>query len=181
MDLDGRRAQTRGGLDLAPLRRNEQRHVSAGVDQLSDDRRQHVMLCHDVESALGRPLGALFRDDTGGIGFGLQRDRHHLGRRRHFEVERAIELGHEARNIVVGNVTPVFAQMRSDVVGARLERELGRAHGIGMHTTACIPQGGDMIDVDAQSDRRNGHWASTGERSSRRRCWYAFTVGLTRR
>ena len=99
MDFDGWCPQARRRLDLAPLGGDEQRDLDAGVDQFGDDGREHVVLRHDVEAAFGGALGALLRHEAGGMGLRLQRDRLHLGRRRHFEVERAVELGDEPGDI----------------------------------------------------------------------------------
>ena len=52
----------------------------------------------------------------------------------------------------------VFAQMRSDAVGAGLDGGKGGANRIGPVTCARIAQGGDVIDVDAEAQRRSfGH------------------------
>ena len=58
-------------------------------------------------------------------------------------------LGLQARDVVVADVAAILAQMRGDAVGAGLDRELGRAHRIGMPPAAGVADGGDVIDVDA--------------------------------
>ena len=75
----------------------------------------------------------------------------HLVGRRHFEIQRLVDLGLQPRDVVVADVAAVFAQMRRDAVGARGDRQLGRAHRIGMPAAARIAHGGDVIDVDAET------------------------------
>ena len=45
--------------------------------------------------------------------------------------------------------------MRGDAVGAGRDRELGRAHRIGMPPAARVADGRDVIDVDAEAQMRN--------------------------
>ena len=57
-----------------------------------------------------------------------------------------------AKAIFVEDVAPILAQMRRDAVGAGLDRGERAAHGIGPRAAARIPQGRDMIDIDAEAD-----------------------------
>ena len=84
------------------------------------------------------------------------RDVDHLVGRRHFEIERLLDLGLEARDIVVADVPAILAQMRRDAVGAGLDREPRGPHRIGMPSAARVADGGDVVDVDAQAKMRNG-------------------------
>ncbi len=84
-------------------------------------------------------------------GLVLQRDRDHLVGRRHFEIERLGDLGLQPRDVVVADVAAVLAQMRGDAVGAGRDRELGRAHRIGMPPAARVADGRDVVDVDAEA------------------------------
>ena len=88
---------------------------------------------------------------------GAERDRDHLVGRRHLEIQRLVDLGLQARDVVVADMAAVFAQMRGDAVGAGLDRELRGAHRIGMAAAARIADGRDMIDVDAETQERCGH------------------------
>ncbi len=87
-------------------------------------------------------------------GRSLKRDRGHLLGRRHFEIERLVDFGFQPRDVVVADMAAVLAQMRGDAVGARRDREFGRAHRIGMAPAARIADGGDVIDIDAEAQRR---------------------------
>ena len=84
----------------------------------------------------------------------VKRDRQHLRRHRHFEIERRERGGGQPRDVLVADVAPVLAQMRGDVVGAGLDGELRRAQRIGIAPAPRIPQRRDVIDVDAEADRR---------------------------
>ena len=77
--------------------------------------------------------------------------RRHLVGRRHFEIERLVDLGFQPRDVVVADVAAVLAQMRGDAVGAGGDRELGRAHRIGMAPAARVADGGDVVDIDAEA------------------------------
>jgi hypothetical protein len=53
----------------------------------------------------------------------------------------------------------VLAQMRGDAVGAGLDRDLRRAHRIGPLPAPSITQGGDVVDIDAKTQRSSfGHF-----------------------
>ena len=54
---------------------------------------------------------------------------------------------------MIGDMPPVLAQVGRDAVGPRLGRHDRRAHGIGMWAAARIPDGRDMIDIDAETQR----------------------------
>ena len=81
-----------------------------------------------------------------------ERNREHLICRRHFEIERPRDLALEADYVVIADVTAILAQMRGDAVGAGLNGEQGCADGIGMRPATRVPDGRDVIDVDAQSE-----------------------------
>jgi hypothetical protein len=54
-------------------------------------------------------------------------------------------------DVGVRDVTAVLAQVGGDAVGAGGQRLARRAHRIGIHAAARVPHGGDVVDVDAQS------------------------------
>ena len=58
-------------------------------------------------------------------------------------------------HVVVVDVAAIFAQMRGDAVGARFDGDQRRPHRIGQRAAARVAHGGDMIDVDPQTQR--GH------------------------
>ena len=83
-----------------------------------------------------------------------QRDREHLVGRGHLEVERQVGRRLDACQIVVADMAPVLAQMRSDAVAADRRDDLSRAHRIGMVAAACVADGRDVVDVDAKAQTR---------------------------
>jgi hypothetical protein len=113
-----------------------------------------IVLAGRVEPTLGGPLLALFGDDARGMRAMAERDGQHLLRRRHFQVERDRQFGRKPGDVVVRDVPTVLAQMGGDPVGARLRRDQRRAHRIGIATAARVPDGRDMIDVDAEAEVR---------------------------
>ena len=157
--------------DLAKVWRNEQRDLNAGVAEFRDKGREQVGLCVDVEAAFGGAFGTLLRNEAGGVRLGPERNREHLWRRRHLHVEGHGQIRGEPCNVVVGDVTPVLAQMRGDVVGAGLDRDHCRAQRIGMAPSPRVAQRGDVIDVDAEPDRkRRDHGAAPEALTGWRRC-----------
>ncbi len=77
--------------------------------------------------------------------------------RRHLEIQRLRDFGLQARHVVVADVAAILAQMRGNAVGARLDRDQRGAHRIGMAPAPRVAQGGDVIDVDSEAQRRMGH------------------------
>ena len=112
------------------------------------------MLADDVEAALGRALGALFRHQTDGVRRRRDGDVEHLLGRRHLEIERLRDRRLQPRHVGVVDVTAIFSQMRGDPVGAGVDGEERGAHGVGPRTAARIADGRDMIDVDAEAKGR---------------------------
>ena len=108
------------------------------------------MLARCIDAAFGGALLALLRHDAGGMRPGLERDLQHLVGRRHFQVQRNGQRLGEPRNIVIGNMSPVFAQVRGNTVGARILRQDCGAHRIGIVPTTRVTHCGDVIDVDAE-------------------------------
>ncbi len=80
-----------------------------------------------------------------------ERDPQHLLGRRHLQVQRQVDLAHQPVDVAVGDVTPVLAQVGGDPVGADRGRGLRRPQRIGMLAAARIPDGRDMVDVDAKA------------------------------
>ena len=76
------------------------------------------MLPGRVEAALGRPFLALFGDDAGGVRAVRERDPEHLLGRRHLEVQRQVDLGHQPVDVLVGDVAAILAEVGGDPVGA---------------------------------------------------------------
>ena len=122
VEFDDRRAEADGGGDLGLGRLDEQADADVRRAKLVDIISEVIVLPRGVEPALGGALLALLGDDAGGVRLMAKRDGEHLLGRRHFEVQRQVDLGHQPVDVVVGDVAAVFAQVRGDAVGAGLGR-----------------------------------------------------------
>jgi hypothetical protein len=81
-----------------------------------------------------------------------QRNGKHFVRRCHFQVERfADNASRQAVDVRIADVTPVFAQMRSDAVGAGFHRDQRCPDGVGKLAAARISDCRHMVDVDAEA------------------------------
>ena len=80
-----------------------------------------------------------------------QRDRQHLLGRRHFQVERQVGRLLDAPQVLVADMAPVLAQMRGDAVPAAPRHDFGRAHRVRVVAATRIADGGDVVDVDAET------------------------------
>ena len=92
MNFDDRRAQFGGHLDLGRSCTDEQRNADARMLELANDGSKLRALAGDVEPAFGRALGALFRHEAGRMRPRLERDVDHFVGRRHFKIERLVDL-----------------------------------------------------------------------------------------
>ena len=149
VQLDDGCPQARRCVELAHVGRDEQTDADPRIAQPRDERREAVVLPRRVEAALGRALLATFGNDANRRRPVRQRDAEHFGRRRHLEVERQPSRIDQPRDIVVGDVPPILAQVRGNAVRTRRRRHLRRTYGIGMRPTARVADGCDVIDVDA--------------------------------
>ena len=87
-------------------------------------------------------------------GIWRERDGEHLLGRRHLEIERQTGGLLDPLEVAVADMAPVLAQMRGDPVAADRGDDLRRAHRVGVIAAARVADGGDVIDVDAQPQRR---------------------------
>src|SRR5579872_141969 len=158
MQLDHRRTDARGSFDLPRRRADKERDTDAISLKLGHSRRKLRGMTDNIEAALGGALGALLRDQAGGMRLRPYGDRNHFVGCRHFEIKRLVDFRLQTRDVVITDMAAIFAQMRGNSVGARHDRKLGRAHRIGVTAAAGISDGGDMIDVDAETQMR-GHFA----------------------
>jgi hypothetical protein len=153
MQLDDRRAQGHGGLELARIGLDEQRDADAGIAQACDHRLQVIVLAGRIETTLGRPLLALLGHDAGGMRPMAERNADHLLGRGHLEVQRHLELAHQAFDVGIDDVPAVLAQMGGDAVGAGRLGDARGAQRIGQLAAARVAHGGDVIDVHAKTQR----------------------------
>jgi hypothetical protein len=149
MQFHHRRAERGGGAQLRRVGIDEQRDADAGRTQGGDRRAQRVELAGGIQPALGRDFLPAFGDQAGGVRAGGAGDADHFLGRRHFQVDRCLQGGHRALQVVVADVPPVLAQMHGDAVRAGRERHARGVHRIGMRPAARVAHGGDVVDVQA--------------------------------
>ena len=95
VELDDRGTEAQRGFDLALGRLDEQADADAGGAELVDVIGELVVLPGRIEPALGRALLAPLGDDARGVRPMPERDLEHLLGRRHLEVQRQVDLGHQ--------------------------------------------------------------------------------------
>ena len=100
VELDDRSAEPERRLDLALGGLDEQADADVRRAEPVDVISEVIVLAGGVEAALGGALLALFGDDAGGVRAVGERDREHLLGRRHFEVQRQVDLGHQPVDVV---------------------------------------------------------------------------------
>jgi hypothetical protein len=150
--LNDRSADRNGGFDLRWLGGNEQRHTNSCSSKFADGSMQALTLAGGIEAAFGGAFLPSLGDKTGGVGAHLSRDHHHLGRRRHFKIERFGDALLQPSDIVIDNVPAILAQMRGNAVGAGRNRDFRGLDGVGMTPAPRVPHGGDVVDVDAKTN-----------------------------
>lgn len=151
MNLDDRRTQPRGRLDLSRISRDKKRNTDAGIIEPGDVRRQLVMLPCGVETAFGRAFGTLFRHQANRVRLCFERDAKHLIGRRHLEIKRLVNLGFQPSNIIVANMTTIFAQMCRYPVGAGGDCKFGRPYRIRVTASTRVTDGGNVINIHAKT------------------------------
>jgi hypothetical protein len=110
-----------------------------------------IVLPSGIKAAFRRALFSLFGHNASSVRFCPQGNAKHLVCCRHLKIERLVNLGLQPRDIGVSDVSPVFAQMRSDTVGSCCNRELRGIYRIGMPSASSVTDSCDMIDVDAEA------------------------------
>jgi len=110
------------------------------------------MLPDHVEAAFSCAFLTLFRHQARRMRLYLERNAHHLVGRRHFEVERLVDLRLQPRDVIIANMPSILPKMSSDPVTTGRNRKLGSSHWVRMTATARIANGGDVIDVDTETE-----------------------------
>lgn len=96
------------------------------------------MLSGGVKTAFGGPLLAPLGDDAGGMRLVLKRNRQHLVRGGHFQVEGKTSRILNPRQVLITDMAAVFAQVNSNAITAAGRDDLCCADRIGMLTTAGV-------------------------------------------
>ena len=107
-------------------------------------------MANDVQPAFRREFLPLFRHEADVGGEVVFRDRQHLVRNGHFEIDPGAHLAAKGLDFLVLDMTTVFPQVNRDGIGARL---FGDGRGIEHRRivrAAGLADGGHVIDVHAQ-------------------------------
>jgi len=151
VELDDRSAEADRRGDLLLGRFDEQADADVRRAELVDVISEVIVLASRVQAAIGRPFLAALGDDAGRVGTMRQRDRQHLLGRCHFQIQRQVDLGHQAVDVIIRDVPAVFAKMRGDSVGARVGRDVSGANRVRMIAPARVPDRRDVVDIDAEA------------------------------
>mgnify|MGYP003343624789 CR=1 FL=1 len=106
------------------------------------------MGAYDIEPALRRSLCSFFWNDTYCVRPNAKRNIKHLLSRRHFKIQRLGDCLFEAPHICVGDMTPIFAQMRGDAIGSGIYGKKSRAQRVRTGTTPRITNSRNMININ---------------------------------
>ena len=81
-----------------------------------------------------------------------ERDFEHLLGRSHLQVQGKVYLGHQPVDVVIGDVPAILAQVGGDPVGPGPRRRERCPYRIRVTAAAGIPDGRDVVDIDAQAE-----------------------------
>ena len=152
VDFTDPRTNGRGRFDLGKVGIDEHARADPGVSQPGHRRAQPLELADDVEPTLGGHFMAALRHQHRHFGLELTGNRDHLVGRRHLEIELDMREFTKAADILILDVTTVFAQMHRDAVGpAQVSFDRGPDR-IGFIGAARLADGSHMVDVDAEFD-----------------------------
>jgi hypothetical protein len=110
-----------------------------------------IAMRHRIKAAFGCYLLAFFRHNAAGIRLMTQRNGQHFFGRRHFKIKRQANAAGQSANIAIANMAAVFAQMRRNAIRTGARGNLSGAHRVRQTATSRIPNGGHMVDINAQS------------------------------
>jgi hypothetical protein len=150
VQLDCRRTELTRTLHGVPMRRDEETGANSGVIEPRQAFAQSVGIVVYVEPSFRRDLLASLWDERYLVRPQTSRNRQHLVRARHLEVEDRCNRRCELLDIGVLNVPSIFAEMRRDSVGADLLAQQSRRDWIRFDSAPGLPDGRDVIDVDVQ-------------------------------
>src|SRR5439155_26379157 len=117
------------------------------------DRAAHALgVPRDIETTLGGELLAPLGHEAGVLGANAEREGHHRVGHRHLEVQLDAQPAAELLHVPLLDVAPVLAQVHGDAVRARGLGVQRRRDGVRVVDPARLPEGGDVVDVDAEAE-----------------------------
>jgi hypothetical protein len=157
VEFDRMRAKVARSRDRVGVGIDEKAATDAGGAELLNGARQAFRIAGHVKSAFRGDFFAPLRDKGDLAGTQPLRQGDDRIAQGHFQVERRPDAGGQPLDIAVLNVTPVFAQVRRDAIGAGVLAGKGRRQWIRLVGPSCLTNRGHMIDVDEQTLVRGVH------------------------
>ena len=113
-------------------------------------------MADDIKPAFGRDFRPFLWDERDLRRSNPQCDLHDLVRDRHLQIELHLDGVFEDSDIAILNVSAVFAQVNRNDVRPGQFGKCRRPNRVRFDRPACLPNGGNVIDVDAEF----GHWGA---------------------
>ena len=148
MQLDDRRANRYGRIELQRIRIDKQGHADTGVSQARASVTHCIDLAVDVEASLGRELFTFLRNETDIGRRDIRGDAQHFIGHSDFEVHMGVHYRVDRNDIAILNMATILAQVDRNTVGAGLFNYRGRFRGTWVWRAPRLPQGCDMVDID---------------------------------
>lgn len=133
------------------IRVNEQTGPDASLPQAPERVENPRRIARDVQASLGRDLLASLGHERDLMRTESKSDLHHLRGARHLEIQCCAYCPRETFNVGILDVTPIFPQVRRDSVRSSFLAERCGSDGVGLVGPPCLPNGRDVIDVDAET------------------------------
>ncbi len=110
-----------------------------------------------VQPPLGRDLHSALRHQHGHLWGGCQGDAEHLLRCRHFEIQ-SLDYARQSLEIVILDVSAILTKVDGDPGGSASLRCQGGQYRIRLVDPPSLPDGGDVVDVHAESGHLTHPW-----------------------
>lgn len=166
-----------GRLHLGGIGINEKTDLDTGILHAPGRLPDEGFATKDVQSTFGRHFGPLFGNQTDNVRLDLQGDVDDFRLESHLEIQPGPDGFAESEDVTINNVTPILSEMGGNSVGPGVLSGEGGGDGIGFALIATaitgLPQGGNVVDIDAEFEHfRGGSWGAgapvaRGERPSR--------------
>lgn len=156
VDLDHSGTDLMGGLDLMLHGIDEQTHGDVLFPETGDDVAKLVALSGNIQSTLSGELLSFFRYQSHKVRLDVQCDTNDLIGCTHFQVQLGGDRLSERPYIFILDMAPVLAQMDDNAVRAGVFADRCCRDGVRFAAAAGIPEGRNVVDIDAQPHDRLG-------------------------
>jgi hypothetical protein len=148
-----------GSIDLAGVGIEEKADKNIGLMEFLNHGAERVDFGGGVEASFGGDFGTVFGDEANFGGSEAEGEVEHGGGGGHFEVEFFATFLAEAKDIIVLNMSTIFAEVDGDGVGTGAEAKQGGGNGVGFRydtrdgdAVPRLTKGGEVIDVYAKTN-----------------------------